>query len=134
MKKYFYILTMAGCLSLINGINNAGAVQSEDVVVSYTCPDGCEVRFIHGSDGSDGTTYAWCFTPEGGNCDDPRVIINVDNAISPVTPVVNPTALKPNKTDKVKAKKSKKVSARSAETPKMVKKIVYEQIVEEDEE
>ena len=133
MKKYFYILTMAGCLSLINGINNAGAVQSEDVSVTYTCPDGCELSFMHSSNG---ISYAYCLTPGGEACDDPSVNIEVFtvDAISPVTPVVNPTALKPNKTDKVNAKKSKKVSARSAETPRMVKKIVYEQIVEEDEE
>lgn len=130
MKKYFYILTMAGCLSLINGINNANAVQSEDVIVTYTCPAGCELHFSHHNDGA---TFAWCFTPGGEECADPVVNISVE-AISPVTPVVNPTALKPNKTDKVNAKKSKKVSARSAETPRMVKKIVYEQIVEEDEE
>lgn len=129
MKKYFYILTMAGCLSLINGINNAGAVQSEDVVVTYTCPAGCELHFRHSSDGQ---TYALCQTPEGKGCADPSV--NIDNAISPATPVVKPTDLKPNKMDKVNAKKSKKVSARSVETPRMVKKIVYEQIVEEDEE
>ena len=133
MKKYFYILTMAGCLSLINGIKNANAIQSNDVIVTYTCPAGCELDFSHSSNGN---TYAWCLTPEGERCDDPIVNIAVitDNAISPVTPVVNPTALKPNKTDKVNAKKSKKVSARSAQTPRMVKKIVYEQIVEEDEE
>ena len=131
MKKIFLIFGMAGYLSLINGVNNANAVQSENVVVTYTCPDGCELRFIHSSNG---TTHAWCFTPESENCDDPSVNIDVYNAISPVTPVVNPTDLKPNKTDKVNAKKSKKVSARSTETPRMVKKIVYEQIVEEDEE
>lgn len=132
MKKYFYILTMAGCLSLINGINNAGAVQSDYVIVTYTCPDGCELSFSHSSSG---TSSASCNTPEGEKCDDPSVDIAVftDNAISPVTPVVNPTALKPNKTDKVNAKKSKKVSARSAETPKMVKKIVYEQVVTDEE-
>lgn len=130
MKKVFLIFSMAGCLSLINGINNAGAVQSEDVVVTYTCPDGCELRFVHGGS----VTMAKCQTPEGKICDGPSVNMEADNAISPVTPVVNPTALKPNKTDKVNAKKSKKVSARSAETPRMVKKIVYEQIVEEDEE
>lgn len=134
MKKYFYILTMAGCLSLINGINNANAVQSEDVVVTFTCPAGCELYFVHDSDGS---TSASCYATESAErCNDPIVNIDVftDDAISPATPVVNPTALKPNKTDKVNAKKSKKVSARSAETPRMVKKIVYEQVVEEDEE
>lgn len=124
MKKVFLIFSMAGCLSLINGINNAGAVQSEDVVVTYTCPAGCELRFVHGGS----FTMAECRTPEGKICDDPSVNIEADNAISPATPVVNPTALKPNKTDKVNAKKSKKVSARSAETPRMVKKIVYEPV------
>ncbi len=133
MKKYFYILTMAGCLSLINGINNANAVQSEDVVVTFTCPAGCELYFVHDSDGS---TSAACYvTGSAERCNDPIVNIDVitDNAISPVTPVVKPTDLKPNKMDKVNAKKSKKVSARSAETPRMVKKIVYEQVVTDED-
>ena len=135
MKKVFLIFSMAGCLSLINGTNNANAVQSEYTVVTFTCPAGCELHFTNYSDAA-GSTTAFCMGPNGEDCDDPSVNIEVrpDNAISPVTPVVNPTALKPNKTDKVNAKKSKKVSARSAETPRMVKKIVYEQIVEEDEE
>ena len=123
---------MAGCLSLINGTNNANAVQSEYTVVTFTCPAGCELLFSHG-DG--GFTAAYCMGQNGDRCDDPIVGIEVvpDNAISPVTPVVNPTALKPNKMDKVNAKKSKKVSARSAETPRMVKKIVYEQVVTDED-
>lgn len=133
MKKCFLIFSMAGCLSLINGTNNANAVQSEYTVVTFTCPAGCELRFTNYSDAA-GATLAYCVGPNGDRCDDPTVGIEVDNAISPVTPVVKPTDLKPNKTDKVNAKKSKKVSARSAETPKMVKKIVYEQVVEEDED
>ena len=133
MKKVFLIFSMAGCLSLINGTNNANAVQSEYTVVTFTCPEGCELVFAHGSGGF---TDAYCEGPNGDRCDDPIVGIEVrpDTAISPVTPVVKPTDLKPNKTDKVNAKKSKKVSARAAEMPKMVKKIVYEQVVEEDEE
>lgn len=114
MKKYFYILTMAGCLSLINGINNAGAVQSEDVLVTYTCPAGCELHFMHSSDGR---TYAHCQTPEGDTCGDPIVNIEVDTAISPVTPVVNATDLKPSKiNNRVNSKKLNKTSARAAKT------------------
>ena len=127
MKKSFLIV---GALSAILSTNGY-AVGSQDVVVEYYCPAGCELHFTNYSAG---VTTAYCVGPNGEECDDPTVGIEVDNAISPVTPVVNPTALKPNKTDKVNAKKSKKVSARAAEIPKMVKKIVYEQVVEEDEE
>lgn len=109
MKKVFLIFSMAGCLSLINGINNAGAVQSEDVVVTYTCPDGCELRFVHGGS----VTMAKCQTPEGKICDGPSVNMEADNAISPV----NATDLKPSKiNNKVNSKKLNKTSARAAET------------------
>ena len=129
MKKIFLIFGMAGCLSVVNGINNANAVQSDDVVVTYTCPAGCELQFVHNSDGETG---AWCAKPDGTTCADPNVNIFVE-AISPVTPVVNPTDLKPSKiNNKVNSKKLNKTSARAAETPKMVKKVVYEQVVEED--
>ena len=93
MKKIFLIFGMAGCLSLLNGVNNANAVQSETVVVTYTCPAGCELSFSHHNDGA---TFAWCYTPGGEECADPVVNISVE-AISPVTPVVNATDLKPSK-------------------------------------
>lgn len=130
MKKIFLIFGMAGCLSLLNGVNNANAVQSETVVVTYTCPAGCELSFSHHNDGA---TFAWCYTPGGEKCADPVVNISVE-AISPVTPVVNATDLKPSKiNNKVNSKKLNKTSARSAETPRMVKKIVYEQVVTDEE-
>ena len=130
MKKIFLIFGMAGCLSLLNGVNNANAVQSETVVVTYTCPAGCELSFSHHNDGA---TFAWCYTPGGEECADPVVNISVE-AISPVTPVVNATDLKPSKiNNKVNSKKLNKTSARSAETPRMVKKIVYEQVVTDED-
>ena len=131
MKKIFLIFGMAGCLSVVNGINNANAVQSDDVIVTYTCPAGCELRFGHNNDGK---TFAWCEKSDGTACADPKVNISME-AISPVTPVVNATDLKPSKiNNKVNSKKLNKTSARAAETPRMVKKVVYEQIIEEDEE
>ncbi len=135
MKKVFLILIMIVCFSLVNGINSANAVQSDTTVITYTCPEGCSIIYKGVGGNSWEVMSATCINLYGESCGDPVVnVVVTENAISPVTPVVNPTALKPNKTDKVNAKKSKKVSARSAETPRMVKKIVYEQIVEEDEE
>lgn len=119
MKKYFLIFGIMGGLF----INNANAVQSDVVVVQYVCPSGCELYFFSGASG---TTTAWCSHPDGTSCGDPQVVIE---AVSPngnlqVSPV--------NKSNKVSSKK-KAVSSRSAETPKMVKKIVYEQIIEDEE-
>ncbi len=115
MKKVFLILGMVGGLSA----NNANATQSQ-AIVDYICPDGCELHFSY--NGS--SVHASCAKPSGEACADPEVVI------SSIAPNVNQPMSEINK---VKAKK-KTVSARSAETPRMVKKIVYEQVVEEDEE
>ena len=116
MKKVFLILGMVGGLS----VNNANATQSQ-ALVNYICPDGCELHFSY----TGSSVHASCAKPSGEACADPEVVI------SSIAPNVNQPMSEINK---VNAKKSKKVSARSAETPRMVKKIVYEQIVEEDEE
>ena len=124
MKKYFLIFgIMCGLF-----ITNANAVQSDEVVVQFICPAWCELRFSHFSDG---TTYASCRDSNDERCDDPEVVIMTDQTILPVTHEINPTT-NSDKTTKVKAKQ-KAVSARSAETPKMVKKIVYEQVVEDED-
>ena len=123
MKKYFLILGIMGGLF----VNNASAVQSDTVVINFTCPDGCVLSYSSMT----GVTVAQCITSIGGrSCGDPQIDI-VENAVSPATYGVNPTT-DSNKTNKVSEKK-KTVSARSAETPKMVKKIVYEQVVEDED-
>ena len=119
MKKIFLIFGIMGGLF----INNANAVQSDTVVVQYVCPSGCELYFFRAANGN---TTALCRKTDGTSCEDPQVVIRAvaPNGNLQVSPV--------SKTNKVREKK-KTVSARSAETPKMVKKIVYEQVVEDED-
>jgi hypothetical protein len=123
MKKYFLILGIMGGLF----VNNANAVQSDTVVINFTCPDGCMLSYTSMT----GVTAAQCITSIGGRpCGDPQIDI-VENAVSPAIHGVNPTT-DSNEINKVSAKK-KAVSSRATETPKMVKKIVYEQVVEDED-
>ena len=120
MKKKFLIFGFIGCFFTINGY----AVQSgSSVIVTYTCEPGCELRF---STGTNGSTHAYCETAGGRTCSDP--VVNVYNAsMSDVIQQIT-------NSENLNKVKKRPVSSRSAETPKMVKKIVYEQVVEEDEE
>lgn len=123
MKKVFLIFGMAGCLSLFSGINYANAVQSELVVVNVSCPEGCRLEYETVTLDGYGSTIARCLPiKEGAKCGDPAYSIS-SSAMSAAT-------VEPNT---IKSKRLNKASVRVAQTPKMVKKIVYEQVVEDEE-
>lgn len=124
MKKTFLI---AGLIAGLTATNGYAVGQQQTVVVTYTCPTGCELHtFVH----QDGLTGAFC-TCEDGTQVDPTVTIE-DTAPSPseIQQVMSQSTL--NQAAIKNAKKQNKVSARVAETPKMVKKIVYEEIISDD--
>ena len=124
MKKTFLIAGLIAGLTATNGY----AVGSQTVVVTYTCPAGCELnQFIR----SDGTISAWC-TCEYGQAE-PRISIK-DLAPSPskIQEVMNQSML--NQAAIKNAKKTKLTSVRAvAIPPKMVKKVVYEEIISNDD-
>lgn len=132
MKKYFLVFGIMGGLFT----NTANAVGSQ-AVVTYTCPEGCQLSidsstYVSGQGGG-GSAYGapTCTNIQNGSdCGNPSVTIVTENAIAPHNDLQISPVTKPNKA----SAKKKAVSARAAEMPKMVKKIVYEQVVEEDEE
>ena len=143
MKKVFIIFSMAGCLSLVNGINNANALSNNPVItLSYTCPEGCTLQFVDTANGiiaSCVKTYMDLDDPTyelNGiiiPCADPTITFGTTNAtvnLNDYDIISIPENMSLIDSKKVK-KQTKPVSARSAETPKMVKKIVYEQVMEE---
>lgn len=123
MKKTFLIAGLVAGLTATNGY----AVGSQAVVVTYTCPDGCELFTIVDADG---TTRAIC-TCSGGTVTDPKVSIeNFTPSPSEIQQVMSQSTL--NQAAIKNAKKQNKVSARVAEMPKITKKIVYEEIISDD--
>ena len=124
MKKTFLIAGLIAGLTATNGY----AVGSQTVVVTYDCPSGCELHSISHSDGS---ILVYCSCGNGTEVE-PTITIK-DYAPSPSTirEVMSQSTL--NQAAMKNAKKVNKVSARAAETPKMVKKIVYEEIISDDD-
>ncbi len=123
MKKTFLIAGLIAGLTATNGY----AVQSQIVVVTYTCPDGCELYTLV-SEG--GLTLAKCRC-SGGTVTDPKVSIDdLTPSPSEIQQVMSQSTL--NQAAIKNAKKQNKVSARVAEMPKITKKIVYEEIISDD--
>lgn len=123
MKKTFLIAGLIAGLTATNGY----AVQSQYVVVTYTCPEGCE---LYTSIDKDGFTIANCQCSDG-TVTDPRISIkDLTPSHSEIQQVMSQSTL--NQAAIKNAKKQNKVSARVAEMPKMVKKIVYEEIISDD--
>jgi len=131
MKKTFLIFGMAACLSLVNGINNANALSDNQPSVTITpvCPDGCQ-PFITADGGNDDYKCVRIVNGVVKSCGNPTGFIisaiNVDDY-----DIINVPA-NVNIIKKEKVEKAKQVSARSAETPKLVKKIVYEVVADEE--
>lgn len=123
MKKTFLIAGLIAGLTATNGY----AVGSQTVFVTYICPDGCELHtFVDNS----GLTLAECRCSDG-TVTDPRISIeNLNPSPSEIQQVMSQSTL--NQAAIKNAKKRNKVSARVAEMPKMVKKIVYEEIISDD--
>ncbi|MFQ6704453.1 MAG: hypothetical protein ACLRFP_05220 [Alphaproteobacteria bacterium] len=118
MKKTFLIPGLIAGLFTTNGyaVQNTSQNNDNGIYVSG-CPSTCRV-VIDGTAPTSGGNIAilyHCETEAGELCE-------------PTTKVNNKVNYN------VLQKKQNKVSSRSAEIPKMVKKIVYEQIVKEDEE
>lgn len=124
MKKSFLIAGIMGAILSTNGH------AAQNVLVEYTCPAGCYLDYaIDGGGGATGagTTYAICREVVDGYTGVCRAggepIVNIiyyttGEGVLTVTP-----------------KKDKKTSARATTVlPKVVKKVVYEEIVEDDAE
>lgn len=123
MKKTFLIAGLIAGLTATNGY----AVGSQAVHVTYTCPDGCQLIT---EAWYDGMIIARCKCSDG-TVTDPRVSIkNPAPSHSEIQQVMSQSTL--NQATIKNAKKVNKVSVRAAETPKMVKKIVYEEIISDD--
>ncbi|MFQ6727231.1 MAG: hypothetical protein ACLRFF_02635 [Alphaproteobacteria bacterium] len=123
MKKTFLIMGLIAGLTATNGY----AVSSQTVIVTYTCPDGCELS-THIL--QNGTTVAGCKCSDG-TVTDPNVSTeDLTPSPSEIQRVMSQSTL--NQAAIKNAKKVNKVSARAAEMPKMVKKIVYEEIISDD--
>ncbi|MBQ3784986.1 MAG: hypothetical protein II843_01160 [Alphaproteobacteria bacterium] len=123
MKKSFLIAGLIAGLTATNGY----AVGSQTVVVTYTCHDGCQLIT---EAWYDGMIVARCKCSDG-TVTDPKVSIeNLNPSPSEIQQIMSQSTL--NQATIKNAKKTKKVSARVAETPKMVKKIVYEEIISDD--
>ncbi len=124
MKKTFLIAGLIAGLTATNGY----AVQSQTVVVTFVCPPGCE---LYTSMSTSGYTYARC---DCGKFDtDPEVVIQ-DTQPSPseIQNIMGQSAL--NQAAIKDAKKMKTTSARVATiSPKVVKKVVYEEIVKDND-
>ena len=122
MKKSFLI---AGLLASI-GATNGYAVQSGTLQVECICPAGC---MCHHNTYPNGEQHFYCGCwPEQDPAPSPtfniiHMVANQDNG-----------AIQQSRIKSVKQKNSNRVSARSAEMPKVTKKIVYEEIVSDDEE
>lgn len=123
MKKTFLIAGLIAGLTATNGY----AVGSQIVVVTYTCPDGCELyTFV----GNDGWTRASCNCSDGTVTDPSISIKDFTPSPSEIQQVMSQSTL--NQAAIKNAKKQNKVSARVAEMPKITKKIVYEEIISDD--
>ena len=123
MKKSFLIFGIIGAILSTNGY----AVQSQDVTVKYTCPDGCELK---SSIDSSGLTIAWCKC-ENGEVDPKITIENIAPSSSEIREIMSQSVL--NQAAIKNAKKKKTTSARmTTVSPKVVKKIVYEEIISDD--
>ena len=135
MKKSFLIVGVLGAIIATNGY----AVQSQTVVVTYTCPAGCEL--IQGGISQTGSGISTtgsasatpiCKCPDGDQ--DPTITIeNTSPSPSEIQQVISQSVL--NQAAIKNAKKTKATSVRAATvSPKVVKKIVYEEIVSDDVE
>ena len=125
MKKSFLIVGALGAILSTNGY----AVQSQTVVVSYNCPNGCEL--VHAVT-SDGVTYNWCQCADGTHVDPTINIVNEAPSPSEIQQVMSQSVL--NQAAIKNAKRNKDISARTATvSPKVVKKVVYEEIVEDED-
>ena len=127
MKKSFLILGVFGAFLSTNGY----AVQSQDMIVIFTCPIGCQLSLQ--TYNSTGDQVARCYCDDGSTID-PTIKIE-DTSPSPATiqQVMNQSEI--NQAAIKNVKKQNKVSARAAAiSPKMVKKIVYEEIISDDVE
>ena len=124
MKKTFLIAGLIAGLTATNGY----AVGSQTVVVEYDCPAGCELRTITRSNG---TIIVRCDCEDGTEVEPTITIQDLAPSPSTIQEVMSQSTL--NQAAMKNAKKVNKVSARAAETPKMVKKIVYEEIISDDD-
>ncbi len=124
MKKIFLIAGLIAGLTATSGY----AVGQQAVVVTLTCPQGCELVMTQaGEEFHDNTlgTTAYCKCPNGNQ--KPTVTTKSALSLSDVQEV-DQVAVK-------NTQKQNKVSVRSATVmPKMTKKIVYEEIVSDDAE
>lgn len=118
MKKIFLIFGMAGCLSLVNGINNANALSDgPTITLNYTCPDGCTLRYVQ----TINDAYVQCVKDMGGGrfmeCANPVVNIGTTNTtvnLNDYNIVSIPANMSVISEKKIESKKSNNVSARAA--------------------
>ena len=133
MKKSFLIFGALAAILSTNGF----AVQSQTVVVTYTCPAGCEL--IPGgisqtgsgiSETGSASATPICKCPDGDQ--NPTITIeNTSPSTSEIQQVMSQSVL--NQAAIKNAKKLNAVRAASV-SPKMVKKIVYEEVVSDETE
>ena len=129
MKKTFLIAGLIAGLTATNGY----AVGSQTVVVTYGCPDGCEL-LTSGTwtDGNGaGHLKVYCECPDGTT---PDATVHIkDLAPTPATmqEVMSQSTL--NQAAIKNVKKTKTTSARAVTvSPKVIKKVVYEEIISDD--
>lgn len=126
MKKSFLIAGIVGAILSTNG----HAVQAQGSTVDYSCPSGCTI--VVNLDRNGNYSVA-CVNCPAGTTDTKPVqksvlsedTVTIDQLSTPIKQQLNPISSKKPKLNKV--------SARAAETPKVTKKIVYEEIVSDDD-
>ena len=131
MKKSFLMLGILGSVCAIDAFaaRTASNLSSQDVVVAYACPAGCYADVSKAQAGSAGITSIACYYYENGAfCGNPTITILETESNSILQSEINKQLKKQEKAVK------KSETTRAAVNPKVVKKVVYEQVVEEDEE
>ena len=124
MKKIFLVFGLIGATS-------GYAVQDGGVSGHIKCPEGCTPAIVYNDAGTAGTLY--CADANGKYCPDSGLDINQN--VHSIKPAIKPMHVSQQSVNsKVQKKHSAEFSRSATSTPKMIKKIVYEQVVEEDEE
>ena len=125
MKKTFLITGLIVGLTATNGY----ALQSQTVVVKVSCPENCTLVAERPGSFSP-NTLGICDCPDGPV--EPTVTITEQSpSPSTIQQVMNQSML--SQVAIKNAKKQNKVLVRIAEMPKVTKKIVYEEIISDDD-
>ena len=124
MKKSFLIVGLIAGLTA----TNSWAVQSGTLKVTCTCPEApgqwctCIDRIVNGEQNF------YCDCTPNAPAQTPNINIVDITTTGGDNSVIQQSQIKP-----VKQKKINGVSARAAEMPKVTKKIVYEEIISDDD-